>query len=111
MAEKAVYALTDAGEKEFEKLMLEISGKPIRIFLDFNAVVVNLMSLPPEKQNICLTDMEAQIKVLKSYLEENIQMKENLSEIPNMGKAVLHQQYLLVQAIEEWMDFLKEEVL
>lgn len=111
MAEKAVYALTDAGEKEFEKLMLEISGKPFRIFLDFNAVIVNLMSLPPEKQNICLTDIEAQIKVLKSYLEENIQMKENLPEIPNMGKAVLYQQYLLVQAIEEWMDSLKEEVL
>lgn len=111
MAEKAVYTLTDAGEKEFEKLMLEISGKPIRIFLDFNAVIVNLMSLSPEKQNICLTDMEAQIKVLKSYLEENIHMKENLPEVPNMGKAVLQQQYILVQAIEEWMDSLKEEVL
>ena len=45
MPEKAVYSLTVAGEKEFEKLMLEISCKPINIFLDFNAVIVNLESM------------------------------------------------------------------
>ena len=32
MPEKAVYSLTEAGEKEFEKLMLEIAGKPIHLF-------------------------------------------------------------------------------
>ena len=36
MAEKAVYTLTEAGEREFEKLMLEIASGPIHIFLDFN---------------------------------------------------------------------------
>ena len=51
MPEKVIYSLTDAGEAEFERLMFEISGKPINIFLDFNAVIVNLDSLPPEKQN------------------------------------------------------------
>ena len=33
MPEKAIYTLTDTGEKEFEKLMLDISSKPIHIFL------------------------------------------------------------------------------
>lgn len=32
MPEKVVYSLTEAGEKEFEKLMLEIAEKPIHIF-------------------------------------------------------------------------------
>lgn len=32
MPEKAIYSLTDAGEQEFEKLMLDISTKPIHIF-------------------------------------------------------------------------------
>ncbi len=32
MPEKAVYSLTDAGNEEFEKLMIEISCKPINIF-------------------------------------------------------------------------------
>ena len=50
MPEKVVYSLTEAGEKEFENLMLEIAEKPIHIFLDFNAVIVNLDSLSPEMQ-------------------------------------------------------------
>ena len=44
MPEKAVYTLTDSGNSQFEKLMLDISYKPIHIFLDFNAVIVNLDS-------------------------------------------------------------------
>ena len=47
MAEKTVYSLTDAGEEQFERLMLEIAAKPIYLFLDFNAVIVNLDSLAP----------------------------------------------------------------
>ena len=50
MPEKAVYSLTKAGEQQFEKLMMEIACKPIHIFLDFNAVIVNLDSLPEEKR-------------------------------------------------------------
>lgn len=50
MPEKAVYSLTAAGEKQFEKLSLEISAMPVRFFLDFNAVIVNLHSLSPENR-------------------------------------------------------------
>ena len=108
MPEKAVYSLTDAGNKEFERLMLEIAAKPIHIFLDFNAVIVNLDSLPPETQQSCITDIEENIKTLKSYLEENIHEKENIPEIPETGMAVLQQQYVLVEAIEKWIASLKE---
>ena len=103
MAEKAVYSLTEEGDRQFEKLMMEIAGQPIRIFLDFNAVIVNLASLPPEKQKTCLTDIESNVKTLKAYVEENIRMKENIPEIPETGKAVLQQQLILAQAIEEWV--------
>lgn len=107
MPEKAVYSLTDAGNEEFEKLMIEISCKPINIFLDFNAVIVNLESMAKEQQRECLDNIESNINVLKSYLEENISMKENAPDIPATGMAVLHQQFLLVQAIEEWIATLK----
>lgn len=107
MVEKAVYALTDAGEKEFERLMLEISAMPIRIFLDFNAVIVNLTSLTPEMQKTCLESIEENVKILKAYLQENIAAKENISEIPETGMAVLQQQIILTQAIEEWIGSLK----
>ncbi|BDF04073.1 PadR family transcriptional regulator [[Clostridium] hylemonae] len=107
MPEKAVYSLTGAGEKQFEKLMMEISSKPLRIFLDFNAVIVNLTELALEKREICLGQIGESVKTLKAYLEENMKIKENIPDIPETGKAVLRQQMILVQAIETWLDSLK----
>ncbi len=108
MPEKAIYSLTDAGEKQFDKLMLEIACKPIHIFLDFNAVIVNLESLSPENQKLCLTNIENNTKVLKDYVQENIRLKENIPDIPETGMAVLEQQFILVQAIEAWIASLKK---
>ena len=108
MAEKAVYSLTDSGEKQFEKLMLETSSEPIHIFLDLNAVIVNLNSLSPVTQKICLTNIENNVKILKTYLEENIHAKKNKPDIPKTGMAVLQQQYILAQAIENWIISLKD---
>lgn len=108
MPEKAVYTLTDAGKEEFEKLMYEISCKPINIFLDFNAVIVNLESMSKEGREECLNHIESNVNVLKTYLEENIALKESVPDIPAMGMAVLQQQFLLVQAIEEWIMTLKK---
>lgn len=110
MAEKAVYSLTAEGENEFERLMLEISSSPVHIFLDFNSVIVNLGSLPPEEGRLCLANIENNVKVLKSYIEENIKIKENIPEIPAEGMAVLQQQFILVQAIETWIASLKENL-
>lgn len=69
-------------------------------FLDFNAVIVNLDSLPLEKQKVCINSIEENIKELKTYLEQNIQEKEDIPEIPEYGMAVLQQQFALVEAIE-----------
>lgn len=108
MPEKAVYSLTEAGAKEFEDLMNEIASQPIHFFLDFNAVIVNLSSLPPEGQRACLENIESNVKILKTYLEENIREKENAPDIPETGMAVLQQQYILTQAIETWIASLKD---
>ena len=87
MPEKVIYSLTDAGQEEFEKLMLEIAAKPIRIFLDFNAVIVNLDSLSSENRKLCIDSIEENIKELKSYLEQNIHEKENLPEMRKKTRA------------------------
>ena len=108
MAEKAVYSLTEKGESEFQRLMLEIAAKPVRIFLDFNAVIVNLTSLSLQEQKLCLDSIEDNVKELKSYIEENIDRKEGLSEIPETGMAVLKQQHILAEAIETWIATLKD---
>lgn len=108
MPEKAIYTLTDSGETEFENLMLNISSKQVNIFLDFNAVIVNLGSLSLDKQKECLDNIENNVKVLKSYLEENIHSKENLAEVPELGKTVMRQQFSLTKTIEDWLMTLKK---
>ena len=108
MPEKAVYSLTDAGEAEFERLMLEIAAKPIHIFLDFNAVIVNLDSLSPEIQKTCIEKIQKNVATLKAYLEENLREKENIPDIPETGMAVLRQQFVLVEAIEKWINSLRK---
>ena len=107
MPEKAVYSLTEAGEKEFRHLMREIAAQPIHLFLDFNSVIVNLSSLSPEDQKSCLENIEENVKVLKSYMEENIREKENAPDVPETGMAVLRQQYMLAQTIETWIASVK----
>lgn len=111
MPEKAVYSLTDEGEKEFVKLMMETASKPIHFFLDFNAVIVNLDKLPPESQQSCIASIEENIEILKTYLEENLREKENDPEIPKTGMAVLQQQIVLADAIEKWIISLKKDFL
>lgn len=110
MPEKVIYSLTDAGKEEFERLMLEIAAKPINIFLDFNAVIVNLDSITLEVKNLCVSNIEENVKILKTYLEENIREKENITEIPETGMAVLRQQFVLVEAIEKWIVSLKKNL-
>ncbi len=108
MPEKAVYSLTEEGEKEFQNLMLEIAAKSINIYLDFNAVIVNLDELPQESQKVCLTSIENNVRQLKTYLEENLLAKGNAPDVPENGMAVLQQQFILAQAIETWISSLKE---
>lgn len=107
---KKVIQLEEKGKQQFEKLMIEISCKPINIFLDFNAVIVNLDSMPKERQQECLDNIESSMAVLKTYLEENIALKKSDDDIPTTGMAVLQQQYILAGAIEEWIASLRKSL-
>ncbi|VIF91169.1 transcriptional regulator [Clostridioides difficile] len=107
MPEKAVYSLTELGETHFLDLMFDTSSKPINILLDFNAVIVNLNSLTPEKQKLCLNNIEENVQELKKTIEENISIK---TEVPETAKAVLEQQLVLAEALETWINSLKDNM-
>ena len=96
MPEKAVYSLTASGEQEFERLMGELSAQPIRMFLDF------------EMQKSCVASIEKNVQDLKTYLEENLREKENAPEVPEIGMAVLRQQFVLAETIGIWIEELKK---
>lgn len=76
--------------------------------MDFNAVIVNIDSLSKDTQKLCLANIESNVQTLKSYLEENMNLKKDVPEIPETGIAVLEQQYILTQAIETWIASMKE---
>ena len=107
MPEKEIYTLTMSGKQEFETLMLKTAEQPIRIFLDFNAVIVNLDKLDHTRKSQCLNNIQRNIMELKHYLEDNLNAKKDIPDIPQTGLAVLQQQYILVQAIETWIASLK----
>ena len=44
------------------------------------------------------------------YLEENLREKENAPEVPEIGMAVLRQQFVLAETIETWIATLKSEL-
>lgn len=108
MPEKAVYSLTASGERAFERLMEELSLQPVRMFLDFNAVIVNLDSVPLEMQKSCVANIEKNVQDMKAYLEENLREKENAPDVPETGMAVLRQQYILAETMEAWLEDLKK---
>ncbi len=110
MPEKSIYSLTTSGKKEFEKLMIEIAAKPISIFLDFNAVIVNINNLSPDNQRACIENIENNVKILRKYIEDNIAIKEKIPDIPEVGMAVLQQQLILAQAIETWINTMKDNI-
>ena len=108
MPEKAVYSLTASGERAFERLMEELSLQPVRMFLDFNAVIVNLDSVPLEMQKSCVANIEKNVQDMKAYLEENLREKENAPDVPETGMAVLRQQYILAETMLAWIEDLKK---
>lgn len=110
MPEKVIYSLTESGDQEFKRLMQEISKTPINIFLDFNAVIVNLNSLSIEEQRACIEGIKTQIKNFRASLEENKSLKENNPDVPEAGMEVLRQQYILVQALDKWVESVKESL-
>jgi len=89
--------------------MQEIAAKPIRIFLDFNAVIVNPDSLSSEKQASCSTAIEENVGTFKESSEENLHLRGNVPEIPETSMAVLRQPPMLTEAIEEWTASLKTD--
>lgn len=110
MPEKVIYSLTPAGEREFDRLMLEISEKPVQLFLDFNAVIVNLEHTPPEQQQIYLEQIQEQVNLLRSYIEDNLSRKIDIPGIPATGLAVLRQQLILAESIGAWIGELKSSM-
>lgn len=65
MPEKTVYQITETGEEFFLKLMEETARQPIRLFLDFNAVIMSLNLVSEQERRELTGRMEQEIEVMQ----------------------------------------------
>ncbi len=99
MPEKTVYTITQEGEKTFKSLMTKFSAVETRVFLDFNAVIVNLALLDAEEVGECIANIRSSIQNTKMQVSESLLSHE---DIPLYGRTILEQQALLLEGLEKW---------
>lgn len=99
MPEKTVYSITPEGRCAFKEYMYKFASEETRIFLDFNAVIINLALLDKNEARECLSGIRESIQNTKQQIEESIQEHK---DIPFYGQAILEQQFMLLETLEKW---------
>ncbi len=89
MPEKTVYQITETGEEFFLKLMEETARQPIRLFLDFNAVIMSLNLVSEQERRELTGRMEQEIEVMQKPLRTS----RRRERMPLTGRSILEQQY------------------
>lgn len=107
MPEKTVYTITQAGNDVFKEMMKKFSIAQTRIFLDFNAVIVNLPVLDDESAERCIANIKNSIHSTSMQISESLSEQK---EISLYGRAILEQQSMLLETLEKWEDEFEKQV-
>ena len=91
MPEKTVYTITPKGKEIFKELMTKFSLAETRVFLDFNAVIVNMALLDENSANECIANIKNSIQ-------------------NTFGRTILEQQFLLLETLEKWEENFEKEL-
>ncbi len=105
MPEKSIYRITESGDKYFLGLMKKISAQMVNVFLDFNAVVINMGMLSNYEEREIIDNIEIEIVKYKNAVSK---LEVEREEISICAKSILRQQVLLSEALSGWIsDFRK----
>lgn len=99
MPEKTIYTITQSGKNVFTELMSKFSLSETRVFLDFNAVIVNLSLLDNDSIMEYVTNIRNSIQTTKAQISEQLSTQKSLSLF---GQSILEQQFVLLKALEDW---------
>ncbi len=99
MPEKTIYTITQSGKDVFTELMSKFSLSEIRVFLDFNAVIVNLSLLDNDSIIEYMTNIRNSIQTTKAQISEQLTTQKNRSLF---GQTILEQQFMLLKTLEDW---------
>lgn len=107
MPEKSIYRITEDGEKYFLELMKKISTQMVNVFLDFNAVVINMGMLSSSEEREIIDNIETEIEKYKNAVSK---LEMEREEIPVCAKSILRQQVLLSEALNDWINDYKRTI-
>lgn len=107
MPEKTIYTLTSNGKTKFRELMSEFSAGETRIFLDFNAVIVNMSLLDDIDFNECMNNIKDSIQKTKNQIQEQMSRHK---EMTILGQMILEQQYMLLETLEKWDKIFEQKI-
>lgn len=99
MPEKTIYTITSKGKEFFLDSMTKVSQAQTRVFLDFNAVIVNLALLDEDLAKECIDNIRNSIQTTKLQISEQLPSHK---DIPLFGRIILEQQYMLIETLEKW---------
>ena len=101
MPEKSIYYITEKGDKYFLELMKKISAQMVNVFLDFNAVIINMAMLSKNEGKEIIDNIETEIDKYKNVVSK---LKMERKNIPICDKSIINQQVLLSEALNDWIN-------
>ena len=101
MPEKSIYHITEKGDKYFLELMKKISAQMVNVFLDFNAVIINMAMLSKNEGKEIIDNIEIEIDKYKNVVSK---LKMERKNIPICAKSIINQQVLLSEALNDWIN-------
>lgn len=106
MPEKTVYTITPGGKETVKELMVKFSSAETRVFLDFNAVIVNMALFDEDFADECIVNIRNSIHNTKTQIMEQLPKH---TDIPLFGRTILEQQFLLLETLEKWQQNFEQE--
>ncbi len=106
MPEKTMYTITQEGKEAFKEWMIKFSLAETRVFLDFNAVIVNMALIDDNLADECILNIKNSIHNTKLQITESL---PSHADIPLFGRMILEQQFLLLETLEKWEENFEKE--
>lgn len=106
MPEKTLYTITPRGKETVKELMTQFSLAETRVFLDFNAVLVNLALADEPFAKECIGNIKNSIQHTKQQIMEQLPTHK---DIPIFGRTILEQQFMLLETLEKWEQNFEKE--
>lgn len=106
MPEKTLYTITPKGKETVKDLMTQFSLAETRIFLDFNAVIVNLALADESFAKECIDNIKNSIQHTKKQIAEQLPTHKDISLF---GRTILEQQFMLLETWEKWEENFEKE--